>query len=97
MRKYKTVLKKEKEVTKTFCDLCGKGNRKDGFFPGGSGEISFGYGSTKHDGAVFRLDICDDCFDKRIAKHVEMVSNWIYPPGVAKFNKARRKTAKTVI
>jgi len=92
MRKYKTVLKKEKEVTSVFCDLCGKGNRKDGFFAGGSGEISFGYGSTKHDGEVFRLDICDDCFDKHLAKHVEMASNWIFPPSVAKFNKARGKS-----
>ena len=94
MRKYKAVLKKEKEVVSIFCDWCGKGNRKDGFFAGGSGEISFGYGSTKHDGCVFRIDICDDCFGKHIVKHADMVSSWIYPPEVAKFNKARRKIAR---
>ncbi len=63
MRKYKTLIKKEKEVAKTFCDWCGKESGKYGFFAGGSGEISFGFGS-KRDGTIFAIDLCDDCFEK---------------------------------
>jgi len=63
MRKYKSILKKDKKLVQIACDWCGKKSGKDGFFEGGSGEISFGYGS-KFDGANCKIDICDDCFEK---------------------------------
>ena len=56
-------MKKEKEQVRTICGWCGKKSDKCGFFAGGSGNISFGYGS-KFDGAVYKFDICDDCFEQ---------------------------------
>lgn len=91
MRTYRRVLKKGKEIKEIFCDWCGKGNLKDGFFEGGLGRISFGYGSKHEDGKTYEIDICDSCFRKRIKPHAELVSDWICPAKVAEFKKAKRK------
>lgn len=72
MKKYKTVVKKEKEVATIACDWCGKCSLKDGFFAGGSGSISFGYGSKKHDGDAYSFDICDKCFDRIMKPHAKL-------------------------
>lgn len=75
MKKYKTIMKKDKELVQTTCDWCGKGDLKDGFFEGGSGSISFSYGSKKYDGATYSLDICDKCFDRIIRPQAKRVDN----------------------
>jgi len=91
MRKYKSILKKDKELIQIVCDWCGKKSGKDCFFEGGCGEVSFGYGSKKQDGRKYEFDICDGCFSKRIKPHAELVCSWIWPPDVAEFKKARKK------
>ena len=77
MKKYRTIVKKEKEAASIACDWCGKGSLKDGFFAGGSGTISFGYGSKRHDGDAYSLDICDKCFDKFIKPYVTLEDNYL--------------------
>lgn len=78
MKSYSTVVRKDKKVKKVKCDWCGEGSLEDGFFAGGSGSVSFGYGSKKHDGDVYSLDICDSCFDRLIKPYAKLEDNYLF-------------------
>lgn len=58
---YRAVWELKKMVDHVSCNFCGKMGKE--FFQGGSGKVSFGYGS-KYDTTYYDFDVCDDCFDK---------------------------------
>lgn len=70
MRKYKKVLKDE--LDDVVCDVCGKSCVSGTLGAFGIGaefavlEADWGYGSRK-DGDSFRLEMCEDCFDKIVS------------------------------
>lgn len=70
MREYIDREQMEPQLTKVFCNQCGKelvvedGIVKEGCF---SVNYEFDYFSNK-DGYIYSLDLCEECFDKWIHK-----------------------------
>ena len=68
MRAYIEKEQKEPELTKVFCNQCGKellveeGILKEGCF---SVDYAFDYFSNK-DGYIYSFDLCEECFDQWI-------------------------------
>ena len=68
MREYKEKELQESQLTKVFCNQCGKellvqdGILKEGCF---GVDYSFDYFSNK-DGYIYSFDLCEACFDKLV-------------------------------
>ena len=68
MREYKEKEQMELQLTRLFCNQCGRelvvedGIVKEGCF---SVDYQFDYFSNK-DGYIYSFDLCEDCFDKWI-------------------------------